>query len=162
MTAQQFVDSIESYRAQLFAQACRLVRQEADAHVLVQDTISHAFINRTAFRQDINLLNWLRTLMRNLFFTEYRRNQHRRRLLERYPITAGHTYNVGEHSLSIAEADALVKSLSTPTSPPPFACAWRVTRIRKSRIRSACPWAPSRVASSPYALSCARPCAPNA
>ena len=56
--------------------------------------------------------------MRNLFFTEYRRNQHRRRLLERYPITAGHTYNVGEHSLSIAEADALVKTLSADFTTP--------------------------------------------
>ena len=54
--------------------ACRLTNNQATAQDLVQETALRALANADQFRVGTNLTAWLRTIMRNLYIRENRRN----------------------------------------------------------------------------------------
>ena len=109
-----FADRLEVQRPYLLPLARRLTSQDTDAHILVQDTLSRAYIYRATYREDVNLLGWLKTIMRNLSCSERRRDSNRRRILrevERPPSGPAHTYNEGAYSLLAEQTSAVVATL---------------------------------------------------
>ena len=117
-----FANRLETQRPHLLPLARRLTTQEADAHILIQDTLSRAYIYRSTYRQDVNLLAWLKTVMRNYYYSEYRRDHNRRRiLLEVRAPTLSHTYNDGAYNLLMEQAAAVVATL-----PPGFRQAFQM------------------------------------
>jgi RNA polymerase sigma-70 factor (ECF subfamily) len=68
-----FDQEVLALRPALWAFARRLLRQEADAEDLVQDTIVRALAARGRFQDGTNLKAWLFTIMRNSFNSRWRR-----------------------------------------------------------------------------------------
>ena len=68
-----FDQEVLALRPALWAFARRLLRQEADAEDLVQDTIVRALAARDRFQDGTNLKAWLFTIMRNSFNSRWRR-----------------------------------------------------------------------------------------
>lgn len=67
----------------LFGAALKLVRSQADAEELVQDTYVKAFKNASKFEWGTNLKAWLFRILTNTFINDYRHRGHERRYLER-------------------------------------------------------------------------------
>jgi len=68
-----FLTEIVELQAFLWQQAICLVRDQADADDLVQDTVERALSCRHLFRAGTNLKGWTRSIMRNLFIDGWRR-----------------------------------------------------------------------------------------
>lgn len=70
---EEFRQGIEVLLPQLCRQALRLTRNSEKANDLVQATVLHALEQEASFFPGTDLGAWLRLLMRNLFFSEWRK-----------------------------------------------------------------------------------------
>lgn len=66
----------------LFRVALRFVGNTADAEDLVQDALFRAYQAWDQYKLGTNAKGWLITILRNVFISEYRRNQRRREILD--------------------------------------------------------------------------------
>ena len=105
-----FARALDAQRPYLLPLARRLTSQDADAHILIQDTLTRAYVYRATYREDINLLGWLKTVMRNHFYSEYRRDSNRRRILREMvpPASPAYSYNDGDYTLLAEQAARVV------------------------------------------------------
>jgi RNA polymerase sigma-70 factor (ECF subfamily) len=74
-----FHEELVRHRRQLYAR----VRHRSDAEDLVQETYLRALMARRTFRVGSNGGAWLKRILQNVTFTEYRREMRRQRLCER-------------------------------------------------------------------------------
>ena len=79
---EQFEEAILSHLRSLFAVAYRLERSHSDAEDLVQDTLVKALRARAQYKLGTNLKAWLFAILKNVFFSRYRRNGRERSLLD--------------------------------------------------------------------------------
>src|SRR3981081_2756322 len=71
-------DAIVSSMPQLHAFAIKLCRDADQANDLVQETLVRGCNSIASFQPGTNLVGWLTTILRNHFYSEYRRSKHRR------------------------------------------------------------------------------------
>lgn len=73
----QFGRALMDAHPKLTAHAVGLTRSPAQAEDLVQDTLEKALRNRDRFRWGTNLMAWLCTIQRNMFYSQYRKRSRR-------------------------------------------------------------------------------------
>ncbi len=95
---------------QRFAQ--HLTGNRNDADDLCQDTYFQAIKNQDKFARGTNFLSWLKTIMRNLFINNYRRQKRYRAILAKQvdsPILSGkNSANTTEIKLNTKELQHLI------------------------------------------------------
>lgn len=69
-----FDASVMAERSSLRGFAMNLTRDSVRADDLVQDTILQALRFHESYKHDTNLGGWLRTMMRNIHYTQFRKN----------------------------------------------------------------------------------------
>lgn len=72
-----FAQDVTPYLDGLKGYALSLTRHSADSEDLVQDTLIRAYRSYDQFQTGTNLSAWLRTIMRNQFINQYRKQQRR-------------------------------------------------------------------------------------
>ncbi len=77
-----FESEVLTHLDALFRVALRFVGNAADAEDLVQDTVFRAYQAWDQYKLGTNAKGWLITILRNVFISEYRRNQRRREILD--------------------------------------------------------------------------------
>jgi len=70
---QEFDCAVVGMQTQLRAFAMSLTRNRDKADDLVQDTVLQALRFHASYRHDTNLGGWLRTMMRNIHYTQFRK-----------------------------------------------------------------------------------------
>lgn len=70
-----FDRALMGVHSQLCAFAMNLTRNREQAEDLVQDTIVQALRYHDRYTHDTNFGGWLRTMMRNLYYTQFRQNR---------------------------------------------------------------------------------------
>jgi RNA polymerase sigma-70 factor (ECF subfamily) len=75
MSHLEFSQNFTQFQALLYAFACRLTKDENDAHDLLQETAYKAFKYRGMYEPKTNLRAWLMTIMRNTFINNYRQKK---------------------------------------------------------------------------------------
>jgi RNA polymerase sigma-70 factor (ECF subfamily) len=72
---ERFERDVLPLRDRLHHHALGLTRNHADAEDLLQDTLANAYAGFTSFRQDTNLIAWLRRIMTNAYISSYRKSK---------------------------------------------------------------------------------------
>jgi RNA polymerase sigma-70 factor (ECF subfamily) len=75
MTIADFSSMLLTHKEAMSYYAYLLTKDGNDAKDLVQETIIRALVKKDKFTQGSNLKAWLRTMMRNIFINNYRRNK---------------------------------------------------------------------------------------
>jgi RNA polymerase sigma-70 factor, ECF subfamily len=79
---QSFDAQVTQHMDALFAVACRLTKNPAEAEDVVQDTLIKAMRARDQFREGTNLKAWLFRILTNTFINHYRRGGLERTIFE--------------------------------------------------------------------------------
>ncbi len=74
-----FRHELVSHRTALLAYAMKLTGNRAQAEDLTQNTMEKALLNQHRFVPGSNMRGWLKTIMKNRFLDEKRREKHRRK-----------------------------------------------------------------------------------
>ncbi|MBI5534999.1 MAG: sigma-70 family RNA polymerase sigma factor [Deltaproteobacteria bacterium] len=88
----EFEVDVMSHMDALYAVACRMTRNPADAEDLVQDSLVKAMRSREQFSAGTNLKAWLFKILTNTFINKYRRGSLEREVLngpESKPLSDG-------------------------------------------------------------------------
>ena len=71
-----FAEEALAHLDALYGVACKLTRNPTEAEDLVQDALVKAMRGRDQFQSGTNLKAWLFRILRNTFFSQYRRQRH--------------------------------------------------------------------------------------
>lgn len=118
MNTLQFQENISRAHERMMRFALKLTMNTDDAKDLYQDTILKALRNKDKYRDDINFIGWILTVMRNVFLNNCQRLSRRNSFEERvdfsqttHPIYAydynspDKVYNMNEIMLEINQLD---------------------------------------------------------
>ena len=116
-----FATVILPHRTALTTYARRLTRNAADAEDLVQETLVRAYTRSDLLRSEDSAMPWLHTMMRNLFFNDWRNRRRQPNVaavaLDTLESVAGVTITDGQPSpeqtvLAKMEQAALLRAVS--------------------------------------------------
>lgn len=106
----EFEVDVLSHMDSLYAVACRMTRNPADAEDLVQDTLIKAMRSRDQFSDGTNLKAWLFRIQTNTFINKYRRGSLEKEVLggpEARPLSDGWMSVASMRQMHDAENQAL-------------------------------------------------------
>lgn len=117
MTPQEINLISSRFIPQYRAFAINLTRDEEKAADLLQEAIYLIVKNHQRFVEGTNLHAWIKTIIRNLFISDYRKEKRRREISEaEVPTTnwshQSQTANDGETNMAVAEIQEYIDELS--------------------------------------------------
>lgn len=116
MTVTDFSYLLLSQKDTLSYYAYSLTKDQNDAKDLVQETIIRALVKKDKFTMGSNMKAWLRTMMRNIFINNYRKNKVSIVTTSSFydnpeVLYSNTTYNEGFSSLQVKEVKKKVNEL---------------------------------------------------
>ena len=122
MTVEQFNHNFENNVNAIHNFALKLTSNMADADDLVQETAMKAFRAMHTFKPSSNFKSWTFTILKNTFYTQYRRRSRMRTVrasVEDFAITSEYaTRNDAISQLKLKEIQGCISQLSDKCSEP--------------------------------------------
>jgi RNA polymerase sigma factor (sigma-70 family) len=107
-----FSQNLQSSTKQLLSFAMSLTKNNSDAEDLYQDTVFLAFKNKDKFSTGTNFTAWLKTIMRNTFINNYRKQKRFQNILAKgvggYFFGAKSSENSTEADMNVKEIERLI------------------------------------------------------
>ena len=107
-----FSQNLQSSTKQLLSFAMSLTKNNTDAEDLYQDTVFLAFKNKDKFSTGTNFTAWLKTIMRNTFINNYRKQKRFQNILAKgvggYFFGTKSSENSTEADMNVKEIERLI------------------------------------------------------
>ncbi len=110
-----FRKELASHYKDLFGFAMKLTGNRGRAEDLTQSTMEKALINQNRFVLGSNMLGWLKTIMKNLFYDEKRREKRLRKATPEYMDVQRTVPPVQERNVDARKAKDAVEQLPKKT-----------------------------------------------
>ena len=117
-----FPSQLQGSSNQLLAFALSLTKNNNDAEDLLQDTVFLALKNQEKFSRGTNFVAWLKTIMRNTFINNYRKQKRFNNILAKgvggYFFSKKASENATEVDLNVQEIEHLIDDIDERFSVP--------------------------------------------
>ena len=110
-----FSEHLQSNTQQLLSFAFSLTKNNSDAEDLYQDTVFLALKNKDKFSTGTNFVAWLKTIMRNTFINNYRKQKRFQKILAKgvggYFFGRKAVDNTTENDINVQEIEKLIEGI---------------------------------------------------
>ncbi|MFT5165609.1 MAG: RNA polymerase sigma-70 factor (ECF subfamily) [Saprospiraceae bacterium] len=117
-----FSQNLQSSTKQLLSFAMSLTKNNTDAEDLYQDTVFLAFKNKDKFSSGTNFTAWLKTIMRNTFINNYRKQKRFQSILAKgvggYFFGTKSSDNSTEADMNVKEIERLIGDIDVRFKTP--------------------------------------------
>lgn len=110
-----FSKHLQTNTQQLLSFAFSLTKNNSDAEDLYQDTVFLALKNKDKFSTGTNFVAWLKTIMRNTFINNYRKQKRFQKILSKgvggYFFGRKAAENTTENDINVQEIEKLIEGI---------------------------------------------------
>ena len=110
-----FSNNLQTSTKQLLSFAMSLTKNNSDAEDLYQDTVFLAFKNKEKFSTGTNFTAWLKTIMRNTFINNYRKQKRFQNILTKgvggYFFGTKSSENTTDTDMNVKEIEKLIGNI---------------------------------------------------
>ncbi len=118
----EFSSQLQHHTHQLMAFAFSLTKNDNDAEDLLQDTVFLALKNQEKFSAGTNFVAWVKTIMRNTFINNYRKQKRFKNILSKgvggYFFSKKSSENTTESDINIQDIEHLIDDIDERFSVP--------------------------------------------